>query len=424
MGFPIPVYKWNLTVVPLLLGAGFGAPALAGPGDHIQLGALEVVPSVALGLEHRTNVFRRENSARAASAVLLRPGLLAALNNDQVKFNLAGDWQMRKYIQAYARPLDRLNDFNISSGLSLFPERVIGLELTESAALRNNTVDSGDAEDPFATQLRNSFGGRIPVRPGPALTIAPGIAHTYDDFRLPQGARLGNPDREYNSRVTLTPSVSMQWKFFPRTAAVLLVQQDSYSWAENEVERLQQQAGSQIVAIPNSSHVKFRTGLRGQVTERVSANLEIGYGAANYRADGLGGSGDIAAGVSGLEGLIAYLSAKYSFTSSQSLELSYRKDFTDSFFTNYMTYSEVGATHLGQFGERLSTKLKVSNRTEAYNGAVLRTDNFLQVQADGTVRFQDWASTTFGVWYSNRNSTDSFVSWSDVNIHWFATFTY
>ncbi|MCO4744430.1 MAG: outer membrane beta-barrel protein [Proteobacteria bacterium] len=402
------------------------APAVgvAAPGDHIHVGEAVLTPTLDLGLEHRTNVYRRDQRFVAGTAFRVAPGLDLSLDGPEVFVGINGEWELRKYIQSYATNLDRLNDFNLGGRVDLFRNRPLGLELRESATLRNNTVDSGGAEDPFATQLRNEAGARVKIRFGPALEVVPGFTHTFDDFRVPDGAIVGNPDRHYNTRSGLTPGLAAQWKFFPRTALVFDSSLTFFSWSENQISRLAQQPGSLSVAIPNSTHLKVKTGLRGRVSENITTTVELGYGFANYKSEGLTGSGEIAADLGGLKGLLVTAQAQYLLTPRQKFTVGYKKDFADSWFSNFMTYNHLYLKHHGAYGERVTSDVELMMRFEGYEGAVLRDDRMLRVKADGTFALQDWASTTVGLWYTQRSSTDALVAWNDINIHWLATFTY
>ncbi|TNE92006.1 MAG: hypothetical protein EP330_03370 [Deltaproteobacteria bacterium] len=398
------------------VGCSFTTIAAAEPGDHIRLGEAVITPTLDLGIEHRTNAFQRDTRAIAGTALRVAPGLELALDGPEVAATFGGEWEIRKYIQSQASSLDRMNDFNLGGSLDLFRNRALGIELREYAALRNNTNDSGLAEDPFATQLRNEAGARVKIRFGQALQIAPGFTHLYTDFRVPEGALFNQTGRDYNTRQGLNPGLDAEWKFLPRTSIVLDTDLIVYSWEENTRPRFDQEGGALTVAIPNSTHFKLRAGLRGRVTERISSTVELGYGLASYKDDDTD--------LGGLEGLLVAAQAQYDMSSTQKLSIGYKKDFDDSWFTNYMTYNHLYVKHHGKYGSRLSSDAEAMIRFEGYKGGSLRSDSLLRLKLDGSVALQDWASTTLGVWYTQRGSTDSLVRYNDVNIHWLATFTY
>ena len=409
-----------LSALSLLLAA----PSLAAPGDHIRAGDAVVVPEVDVGMEYRTNVFRTEADGTPGANLRLSPGVDIDVDNPMNQFKLGGEWELRKFIfvgddgsgkSASERnaSLDQSNQCGVNAILDALKHETVGLQLRNVSSVRNNLTDAAIAASPFNTRIRNNLGGGLRISPGQALAITPGAVWVYDDFRT-----AGGDGRRYNQRSTYGPNLESRWDFFPRTALVLNGSYLINDWSENSITQgVDPSLNGGLIETPNSSHLKFETGLSGRFSTKLFLDLLLGYGAAVYEGS------DKSLNVSGLQGTRASVQLRYVMSDSAQASVGYKKDFTDSFFTNYIAYNNVYAMLQGNLsGFRPS--MKYSYRSEAYNGLDQRQDILMRFDLNMAYDMRTWASLNGGFGWQQRASSVDTVEYDDLQVRVFGTFKY
>ena len=414
----------SLRKSPLILALGLAGPALAGPGDHIRAGDATLVPSLDLGGEYRTNLYRSEADPTGGANLRIAPQASVTAAGEDHAFKASGIWELRKFLFVQTEPgdtlsgaervasLDRFNDFGLSAGASLFKRDSVGFELSDNLNMRNNSTDAEFAETPFTTQLRNNLSGALRIAPGPALNLTPGALWSFNQYRVP--GDVG--ERLLNTRHTYGPTLGAAWAFLPRTSLVFDARYMMNRWQDGPIA---EDAGNAI-SVPDSEFITSMVGLEGRFTERLFLNLGAGYGVGLY---------DEGVNAAGLDGLLLRAEGRYQLREASegnpgtSWTLGYDKQFRDSFFTNYIAvnrlYTGVSAG-VGNF----QPAIRYEMRFEGYEGAVVRQDIVNIFNADLTYRLQEWASVTPGVAWQQRASNVDNVEYDDVNIHLRATFTY
>lgn len=396
--------------MPFVLGT---AAAQAGPGDHIRTGDTTIIPDIDLGVEYRTNTYRAPSDPTAGTNLRIAPGLELGVENPDNAFALSGEWQVRKYlflavedpdIRADAiRAVDRFNDFNVGADLEVLKQESVGLKLTERVTLRNNATDRGVLGNPFVTQVRNALGGGLRISPGQALHITPGVEWAYDDFRVADSEPFRT---RFNSRNTYGPTLAARWDFFPRTGFVLYGSGSWHAWSESEVAVVDPSTGvGGSLAIPDSTHIKVLTGLEGRFTERIFVDLLFGYGNALYQASATGVIDEAVADLKGAEGLIGSIQTRYKLIredeASAEVAVGFKRDFEDSFFTNYVSYNNVyGSAGFSVGGFR--PRIKHTIRFEDYSGAVVRNDVLNRFESEIAYGFNDWGEVSGGFFWQQR----------------------
>jgi hypothetical protein len=413
--------------------------AAASPGDHIRPSESTVItPSVGLGFDYRTNVYRTEIAPTPAGSLALRPALDIGVQTDQVQWKLGGSWVGRKFlfvgsneqgseIDAAQRVanLDRFNQFTAGTTLDVFPNEPVGIVLDERATLRNNNADADYAQGPFTTQIRNRIMGGLRASPGPALDIQLGGHHAFDEFLTP----AVDGQQSFNTRNTFGPQLDVKWRFFPRTALTLNAEYSAVRWRDSVVSTDSGDALGTFqgeVALPNSTQLKARVGIEGQFTEKLYWDLLAGYGTAIYdenSAETVKIDGAVGADLAGLEGLLLATEAKYAFVEQAKIKVGYRKDFVDSFFTNYVAYHFVYTGLELELGPVVPS-VTYGTRFEAYRGDAIRDDILNRLNLGVAVNATDYIAVDLNTWWQQRASSDIAVEYDDWNVHVGATFTY
>lgn len=435
----------------LVLGAvALPGVAVAEPGDHIRIGNTEVVPDLDIGFEYRSNVYHEEVDPQGGGNLRVAPGLQITAEGEEHRFSLGGEYEARKQVfvafdetdvppelgatfdqSTAVNSLDRWNDFTADAAVNLFRASQIGFDLTDKATYRNNVVDADFSESPYMTTFRNAVEGQVRFKPSSAIEIKAGGLWQYDDYRVPEFYRVATLDTDehepFNSRNMYGPSLAVAWSFFPNTAFVVESRYLLSRWKFNEVSS--QLADPTLgtpgitVAKPDSNSLRIAAGLRGRITQKLRMDLLAGYGTADYLdAAGLDG-GAAATDLSGLQRLIITAQLGYLIREGSALALGYRRDFSDIFFTNYMSSDFIFLQADTRLSD-LAVSARYGVRLERYEGGVTRDDVFNRAALDLGYSLSDWAKLGTGVFYQARYSTDDLVEYDDVGVHLETTFTY
>jgi hypothetical protein len=467
----------------LLAACALADPAMAAPGEHVVIGNTVIEPAVSIGVEGRTNVFLSVGvPANAEASGLaynprdaavpginfhLAPTLAIKSTAPELSISFNGRYDLRKYFPGFEGQrvppealykLDRFSDFDAKLAIVALPERVIGFNLSDHAAIRNFPSDSAARENALLTQFRNDLLGGVTIRAGSSISVDAGAAFGYNDYRVPSAdPNAAGGQAGLNSRMEIGPTLAVKWLFFPRTAAVVEGQYSWHTWKSNWISASGNRSGAGLgdfLGMPDSQHFKLMTGLRGRVTDRLVVSLLGGWGYANYdeqtvidEAAALGASAEavpgdgrcdsrgkddtprdcretFAADITGAEGILGLARIEYDLGRGQRVVGQYRHDFADSFFTNSDIYHDVSLELASEFGARFSTLAKFGVRFEDFDGEVDRDDILLRLQGDATYKFTDWIALTGGAWWTQRASSFADVQYDDVNIHIATTFSY
>ncbi len=198
-----------------------------------------------------------------------------------------------------------------------------------------------------------------------------------------------------------------------------------------------------MLALPDSQHLKMVAGLRGRITRWLVLNATAGYGSGVYDEESVSADAD-----SGCDGLALELDATANGFDSDAVGLdgllltlgatvdtevgfgqlrvgaTYRKDFVDSYFTNYNAFNQVAAFIEADFGRSLTGGVRTSIRFEDYHGEIERNDILLRLGTEWGVHFTQWATLSATAFWTERASNHADVQYDDVEFALLGTFTY
>jgi hypothetical protein len=407
--------------------------AAAEPGEHLQLGAsTELAPRLELGLQARSNLTQSPTNPVSGVSLLVAPGARLSHETPDTRVDLDGSYRLTKFFTRRLSGLDQLNDFDVNLDVAALRTRPVGLVLSNRAALVNNNATDRLGNTPFVTRTRNDLRAGLQIRPGPILQIDARGRYELDDIRVPEGA-LASDTRGLNTRNGFGGLWDVEYRFFPRTALALMGDLTRYDWVRNAVER---GATGSVFALPDSTHFRLLFGLRGRVSNRLSVVGQLGYGSANYSVasvqSGCAGAGctpgpgnAFDAKLAGLQRLLVLAQATYEISDERRVVVGYRKDFDDVFFTNYLAYHSLYAGVDANIGERFRVDGRGSLRAEAYRGAVVRSDTFVNLDGGATYLIQDWLKLRAGAGFMQRTvPAQPEISFNDVRGQLVLTVTY
>ena len=265
-----------------------------------------------------------------------------------------------------------------------------------------------------------------------------------------------------NKRLAWGPRIDLDWNFLPRTAVLLDYTYSQFFWQDNFVYAVggglspTDDLGERL-GVPNGSMSQLTTGLEGQISRRVSLGLVGGVTSMIYDEssvlddalnDGIdGASSDIDTASQGFgadlkfrctdedeycEGFPSSLTAKVNLgielSEESRIALTYRRDFQDVFFTNYVAFNQFSIAADLSLGQRVDLDLGADYRIEDYEGEVDRTDDLIRVKANSQIDLVKssegivaldlgfgWVRRTGSIFVdvSERNST---IEFDDVSV--------
>jgi hypothetical protein len=410
--------------------------ALAAPGDHISLGGdVTLAPRIAAGFEYRTNVYRQEIDPKGGGWLRLAPGLNLSAGSPKNEVAFDAEWELQKYLFVEAtddltsgeqvKRLDRFDNFAIGFEGAFLKDRKVGLDLSNTASLRSTTADADYSDAPFTSQFRDELEGGLRLAPSKALSANVHGMYAYDEFRLPpEGDAKADV---FNRRNTYGPILAGRYAFLPRTSWTLDARLLVFNWQENVLYANPASPSDDAeLNKPDSTHVKIKTGLEGQYTERLFADASVGYGVGLYNEAGAGGAeaSEAAADVTGLDGLLLAAQIRYKTTDKTLLGIGYRRDFMDSWVTNFIRYDYVYAQFSGTVAQSFRPLVRYSVRLEDYQGDTPRNDVVNRLDAGLDWIAQNWAVVGATVAWQQRASSLDDIEYDDVRIGLHASFTY
>lgn len=392
--------------------------ALAAPGDHIGTETVQIVPSLTLTTQQRTNVFLQEGTigggdeAIAGTNLRIQPYLNMKAETPDIKFGFKGGYGARVYFQEEVSNLNRFRDFDLGANLDLLRQSVVGLKVSDRFQINGFESEADKADDPYIQILSNDLAGRIAVRPGSSLEVDAGGNLNIDNYSGPDTGDSSFIRTGQNDRLGYGPAIDLKWRFLPKTAVVANWEMEWFSWSSNVVAPTGS-VSEGALGIPDGRLMRTEAGIRGRFTEKLVLGLTAGYGTAIYDEASVTGAeggdtveGDFATDLKGLGGILVGADASYSLLESQTFNVGYRKDFQDVFFTNYVAYNRVSAGYSGTFADRYKTDLSLNYRFENYDGEVDRSDHRIITSANFTYVATKYLDVSLGGGWRRRASAD------------------
>ena len=446
-------YRSALLGTGVLAGLAWGAEVRAADEPPAE-GSVDFTPAVAVDGFYRTNLYLQEGEAGGGAPTVagggfqIRPTLDLRTRSRQVWLDAGVGYTARLMVpKRYASETDggirfdedgnvvpdlsNLYRFNLVDGnarLVLFPKSVLGLKLTERAALTGRETEAVSATDAYLMMFRNEARGALTIRPGSSLELDVGAESDIQQFFLPEcdkdvGCSNVEDSAALNSRLGTAAVADLSWKFFPKTAVVASYEYGRFNWSDNFVntqgDGLNPDQLGNYLGIPDGKWWHVDGGLRGRFTDKIVLGTVVGYTVMTYDEasvidDGSGEADalpvDLDATGAGfdtdLKGVTASVELGYDVSENQQFVLSYGRDYQDVFFTNYVGFNRVTGALQGTAWKRLDYELTGMYRRESYQGEVARDDHFLRVAAAGAFEALDWMDVTGGVAWSRRASVD------------------
>jgi hypothetical protein len=400
----------------------------------------------------------------AASDWMLTPRLAADLDGQNTELHFGMGWDLKKFIDfdtsdAYnVQNLDHFKDFDANLGAYFLNRNLLGLRLDDKFEIANTpakvqTADAGISAN--YTHLSNDLNAGVTVRPGSALEIALLGNVGVDSYDVPEPlAEDGDPN--INNRQNYGPVLEVKWRFLPKTSLLLNGSANWLRWDHNLVYAIGPDVEGvnygNYIGKPDAMAWRFSTGIRGQFTDKVAAEAQLGYGQMNYDEDSvledpsaqslpststeIAQTGDetFARDLTSFgEGFTINTQVAWSPVHGHTFTGGYKKDFQDAFFTNYVVYNFLFLRYEGLFASRVGLTGEITYRLDSFHGEVARKDNNTRLKVTGAYRFNDYLAANLGVGWVQRACGDKncgpggiFYStqYDDFTVSAGATFTY
>lgn len=352
----------------------------------------------------------------------LNPGLVLGASYDRVDAKLSYDHYFQTYFSAreFRRPLSYANNFNGRLFADIFPKGMFGLTVRDQIRQRSSTsqtslgayVDSSDGTDGgtlaaidlggvLNERFTNDMGLKARYSPGAALDFYLGGSWAFDRTVGFQGESY---DQILGSKNGFGVDASGRWKFFPRTYLLAETDYTTTNYAEPDTR-----GGLGLWSA--------RAGVVGQFTASLQAVGLIGYGQLNNRvedADDLKGAG----------GIIGHGTLNWTPQKTQSLNLSFVRNFADNLIADYYINNTLSFGYSGLiYDDRLETNAGMGidfrrlDLTNTQSNAALpdpntRHDQRYRFRASVGYRFAPWLRGNVSYQLSVLNSDDTVIQYT------------
>jgi hypothetical protein len=420
-----------------MAGLFWSGAAAAEPGEHIQAGAAEIVPSLTVGTLYRSNIYYAESDPVGGLALVVTPGLDIGVETDLVQFDLGAAYALRKWL-VNTRPnavdasnADEFNNVDLGANLYLLPNSLVGFKIDESFVIKPRTSEAQFGTSALVTRTISDTSAFIVLRPGSALHFDLGGHFQFQNIQSPAGSSFsGSGSRlSLNNKTAYGADLRGYWEFFPRTAVSVDASIDRFDWSDNAVNAVGGNADPEDVgnrlAVPDGWGWRVYGGVRGRVSKKLVVNGMVGYGQLRYdtqsvldRASELQAAGaqgweeiNVDEGwgqnATGVTGILAYAGVTWTPLTGQSLSAGYKRDIEDSFFTNYVAYNSVFVRYNGALSRRTDAGVEFSYRLENYVGEVNRSDHYLVTNGSLSFAATDWLAIRGQGGWKRRASADT-----------------
>jgi hypothetical protein len=420
-----------------LLGLYSSALAQAAPGDHVRAGAAEFTPSLSFLTEWRSNVYLVETGEQSGLNLQVVPKIGLKLDGSNVDLALDGQYRARYYTNSSLKNLNDFSEADVKFDLDVGKTSIVGFKVDDGFSIKTQATEATYAARALTTVIKNDASGAMTIRPGGALTFDVGGRFSYQNIFTPDEASLANTNANLNSKTHYGPNVRMKWTFFPKTAFVANYAYSRFDWDQNLVVAKGDNTGTDVIgdwlAIPDGVSHRAWGGLLGRFTERMVLNLSGGYArmtydeasVVNYAGQVSLGAGDaevnaetvgFGADATGMpDSLLVVAELEWSPSIASMFTAGYRKDISDSWFTNYVAYHYAFLRYKGLLGSRLGIEGEFGFRAEKYVGEVNRSDQL--IRAEGGLAFKASRFIQVGLngfWIRRLSPSSPLAEYDDV----------
>lgn len=314
-------------------GIGSRITARGSTSEGLGSGPLRLHPGLFVEGGYDSNVFNEDDDELPATSTVTN--LIAKLGASTPKANKV-DFTAGAGVM-YSEYFSDLAAVDAQSGFAIFgdAELVFNPNGAVAFALRDNFQRSNEApnsENPLSfNRVFNQVGADLRIQPG-GRVLTLDIGGAYNIFR--HTAALDDLDRD-----RWDINAVGRWKFLPKTALTLKFSQQFNRYAQanreiaydNSVSFIQDLIGG--LNNVDSSPMRVTAGLTGLITNRVSLQLDAGYGNGFYDS---GPNTSMFIGTLGLG---------YEISKVSKVRLGYNRDFRDSAFGNFAQFHRVVAAY-------------------------------------------------------------------------------
>lgn len=422
-----------------LLVALLSSRAEAGPGDHIRSGPLVITPSVSVGGTYHSNVYLSDGSADSpevgAPALLVQPRIKLSLPKKDLELDWEFGYHLKKFIETApndvynVQNLDRYNEVDSTLDFIALQRSVLGVRFGDVFSISNYPAELATSDtDANVIVTSNDASGGLVIRPGSALDIDVLGLLGVDNYNLPGVLQENTTSFNFNGRASYGPMLNANWRFLPKTTFISENSLIWDRWQHNLIAAIgPQTAGADYgnyIGKPNAIAWRTLWGLKGQFTNKISAQVEAGFGEAFYdeqsvleEAGSLSENSaevDLSQGTENFDqdltsfkdGFLVNLQVAYVPAKSQTVTLGYRKDFQDAVFTNYVAYNYVFARYGGTFAKHFGAGAELGLRYDGYHGEVHRTDLNTAVKAELGYKFTSYLDARLSGGWTQRSCAD------------------
>jgi hypothetical protein len=403
----------------------------------VRAGDTEFSPSVSFTTEWRSNVYLVETAPQSGLNIQVVPKIGLKLGGNDVDIALDAQYRVRFYTNSKLKNLNDFSEADVKLDVDIGKESIVGFKIDDGFSVQTQATEAIYSSRSLTTVLQNDASGAMIIRPGGALSLDLGGRFSYQNIFTPPEASLANNSANLNSKTHFGPTVRLKWTFFPKTALVANYAYSIFDWSQNLVVAKGDNTGTDIIgdwlAVPDGTAHRAWGGLLGRFTNRLVLNLSGGYARFTYdEASVVAYAGKVGlsatdpevdptgvgfdADATGLpDSLLIVAELEWSPSIASMLTAGYRKDISDSWFTNYVAYHYGFIRYKGLLGSRLGIEGEVGVRAERYVGEVTRNDQLIRSQGGIAYKATNWMQVGLkGYWIRRLSPQFPLAEYDDL----------
>jgi len=399
---------------------------------------LVVDSGVGLITEYRSNLYLESgeafggDEAVGGASVLLNPHFKLKFKGNNLNANLGLNYFARKYLNESYANLDRYSNGRGLIGLQINPNGKVGFDIQDMLDSTGRESSADTAQTAYIQKVNNALRSGIAFHPGSALDIKIGGLFNTENI-VGADSSSANPGSQ-NDRLGYGGYLAVLWTFLPKTSVFLDTEYEQFDWSKNVIcQTIDGSCGGVLaegyLGIPNGNTFRAKTGLSGQITEKLLLKLSFGYGMSDYDEDSVASNANggiaqyltqtTAVDVEGLDGLMIDAALQVAPSDKQFFSLAYTRNFMDVYFTNFSIYHQFMLTHGWEMGTVAELNTSIKYRFDDYDGTVDRSDHRLSATSDFNLNFTPSLSMNIGGAWKRLASADGYsnIEYDDYNIH-------
>lgn len=387
--------------------------------EGITFGNFHFSPSIEFQSLIESNVRHSTGNEEADTGFGIKPSAVLLLDNYNTYFNFSGYYYLLKYSGLFGydhSDIDIYDNGGTNMTLKINKKGKFIPEISDNFYnLAYPREEFSQIEKNLLYRLHNDAFVKISYSPGDTIELNIKGSLNFDRYSTP----VMNINRITSPVFNLQP----KWRFLPKTAILIdayIGYYDKRFYEEAAVYYGDPESGlgTGFTTLPNAQFFKTMLGITGQVSSKIQVQLMAGYGEADYEeVINQITNEPLDEDVRNEDGIIGLFQLKWVPKTTYIFTLKGRRDFIDSYFTNFYVGNSISGKFEGLFLNRFKLTGEMTGSMIDYRGAVMRSDVVLNTSITLSYQAKKWLSADAKYIFDYLDSTLTEVNYVDNRIY-------